>query len=75
MEDVRREFEVKDLIIAKHQEYEAVLLKEIVFAKNIIKNPKALFKQNEPYLDKANELLREWLQHLGVYPYKVFNPS
>ncbi|CAI2364740.1 unnamed protein product [Moneuplotes crassus] len=39
---VNSEFDIKDIIIQRHQEYSKILMKELVFSKNIIKNPKLL---------------------------------
>ena len=39
---VNSELGIKDMIIKRQQEYSGILLKELVFSKNIIKNPKLL---------------------------------
>ena len=39
---VSSELGIKDMIIKRQQEYSGILLKELVFSKNIIKNPKLL---------------------------------
>ena len=39
---VNSEFDIRDLIIKRQQEYSGVLMRELVFSKNIMKNPKLM---------------------------------
>lgn len=44
--DILREVKLKEVINKRHQDYEEVLRKELIMAKNIIKNPVMLKKAN-----------------------------
>ena len=54
------ELKLKDVILKRYQNYSQVLKKELVYAKNIIKNPKLMEKWNM----KLN------FKMIDIYPYK-----
>ena len=58
-----REFEVKEMIVNRHAEFEQILRKELTIAKNIIKNP-TLLRKGENMLN---------YEKLEIYEFKNYD--
>lgn len=54
--DVIKEFKIKELIIDRHKEYSEVLKKELIHAKNILKDPITLKKANRYFPVNSTKL-------------------
>ena len=60
-----KEFEVKEMIVSRHAEFENLLKKELTIAKNIIKNP-TLLRKGEKMLNN---------EKLDLYEFKNYDKT
>ena len=65
--EIMKELRIKDLLINRHIEYEGVLKKELVMAKNILKNP-TLAKKAETEMNFDRTSLN--FHKTSIYPFR-----